>query len=166
MRTASDRDITWSLMAAFLIQMAPPPYAHPCRRIAKSSDSGPTAWLLHHVGIRAGDATDMCAATAIAAGFCIWRLRRAIRGGGGVLRHVRIVAGSQFWRRSASCRSSHDPRSPCQCDHAVDLLSATAIVALLVLCGWLSLRLHGANRDIRELRTRVESLKRQILPLR
>jgi len=45
-------------------------------------------------------------------------------------------------------------------------LSATAIVALLVLCGWLSLRLHGANRDIRELRTRVESLKRQILPLR
>lgn len=86
--------------------------------------------------------------------------------GEGVLRHVRIVAGSQFWRRSASCRSSHDPRSPCQCDHAVDLLSATAIVALLVLCGWLSLRLHGANRDIRELRTRVESLKRQILPLR
>lgn len=35
-----------------------------------------------------------------------------------------------------------------------------------MLCGWLALRLNGANRDIRELHARVESLKRQIVRMR
>jgi hypothetical protein len=42
-------------------------------------------------------------------------------------------------------------------------MTSMAIVALLALCGWLIIKLSGANKDIADLRARVESLKRQML---
>jgi hypothetical protein len=43
---------------------------------------------------------------------------------------------------------------------------AAAVVVLLMLCGWLFAKLNGANKDIVELRARVEYLKRQLLRMR
>lgn len=45
-------------------------------------------------------------------------------------------------------------------------VKAAAIVLLLVLSGWLFVRLMGANKDVRDLRAKVDSLKRQIVRLR
>jgi hypothetical protein len=45
-------------------------------------------------------------------------------------------------------------------------MTSMAIVALLALCGWLIIKLSGANKDIADLRARVESLKRQMLRMR
>jgi hypothetical protein len=41
-----------------------------------------------------------------------------------------------------------------------------AIVGLVVLCGWLAVKLGAANKDNADLRTRIESLKRQLVRLR
>jgi hypothetical protein len=40
------------------------------------------------------------------------------------------------------------------------------IVALSLVCAWLAMKLFGANKDIAELRARVESMRRQLLRLR
>lgn len=41
-----------------------------------------------------------------------------------------------------------------------------ALLGLLSLCAWLAMKLVSANRDNGELRTRIESLKRQLLRMR
>jgi len=43
---------------------------------------------------------------------------------------------------------------------------STAIVALLLLCGWLAIKWIGASKDNAELRARIDSLKRQLLRMR
>ena len=45
-------------------------------------------------------------------------------------------------------------------------MSMTIIGLLLALSGWLMLRLSAANKDNAELRSRVDSLKRQLLRAR
>lgn len=45
-------------------------------------------------------------------------------------------------------------------------MTAAIIGTLLALCAWLATKLGAANRDNTELRTRVDSLKRQLLRLR
>jgi hypothetical protein len=72
------------------------------------------------------------------------------------------LAGTLLHRRNALLRSSainavnRYPRS------AHWLMTYAIITGLLLLCGWMGLRLSTANKENAELRLRIESLKRQM----
>jgi sensor domain CHASE-containing protein len=60
------------------------------------------------------------------------------------------------------------PFTPRQCRRvlAVSCMMLATIVGLVVLCGWLAVKLGAANKDNADLRTRIDSLKRQLVRLR
>lgn len=55
-----------------------------------------------------------------------------------------------------------------QCRHVPvgGVMMPATIAGLAVLCGWLAVKLGAANKDNAGLRTRIESLKRQLARLR
>lgn len=45
-------------------------------------------------------------------------------------------------------------------------MMTVVVAALVALCGWLAVKLSAASKDNAELRTRVESMRRQLQRLR